>query len=169
MNLRENTEEIVSIFEDIANKANHQIPYYAYGDNEAACDMSRRLSEIYDQAMQARQDVLNEPHTSNVWRQQQEDIEMSVPIMDDGCKTGREPEVRNWLQRLEKELCRAAELHDAVCERISCVLRGEPLSGGNDVCTEEQLTPLAGQIRESVRKLESISGGYERMLSRIEL
>jgi hypothetical protein len=27
--------------------ADHQIPGYAYGDNEAACDMDLRLREIY--------------------------------------------------------------------------------------------------------------------------
>ena len=95
---------------------------------------------------------------------------MNRPMTDGGgCKAERESEVRHWLQRLEKELCRAAELHDAVRERISCVLRDEPTGAGNDDCPEEQLTPLACQIRESVRKLEGICGGYERMLSRIEL
>jgi len=86
-----------------------------------------------------------------------------------GCKAEREPEVRNWLQRLEKELVRAADLHDAVRERISCVLRDEPPSAGDEAHPEEQLTPLASQIRENVRKLEAICDGYERMLSRIEL
>ena len=31
---------------EIKNLADHQIPSYAYGDNEAATDMSRRLWEI---------------------------------------------------------------------------------------------------------------------------
>jgi len=52
-------EVICNILEDIAKTANHQIPFYAYGDNEAACDMDLRLKEIYDKAMQHRRDILN--------------------------------------------------------------------------------------------------------------
>ena len=51
---------ICSILEDIAETANHQIPSYAYGDNEAACDMDLRLREICQKAMQHRQDILEE-------------------------------------------------------------------------------------------------------------
>jgi len=97
---------------------------------------------------------------------------MSDMMMDGGgCKAEREPQVREWLTRMEKELCRAAELFDTVHSRLLSVLREEPPSGGEtcDTQPEEQLTPLASQIRESVRKLDNISGGYERMLSRLEL
>jgi len=55
-----NKNIICSILEDIANTADHQIPYYAYGDNEAACDMGLRLKEIYDKVMQHRQSILND-------------------------------------------------------------------------------------------------------------
>lgn len=30
----------------IFKMANHHIPYYAYGDNEAACDLAHRLQQI---------------------------------------------------------------------------------------------------------------------------
>lgn len=52
-------EVICNVLEDIAKTADHQIPFYAYGDNEAACDMSDRLQEIYEKAMQHRRDILN--------------------------------------------------------------------------------------------------------------
>lgn len=35
------------VLEQIARLAQHYIPYYAYGDNEAACEMSHRLEKIY--------------------------------------------------------------------------------------------------------------------------
>ena len=95
---------------------------------------------------------------------------MNGTMMDGGgCKEAREPEVRNWLSRLEKELARAAELHDGMRDRISCVLRVQPSCCGEDTSPEEQLTPLADEIRECVRKLESLSSGYESLLVRIEL
>ena len=84
-------------------------------------------------------------------------------------KPEREPEVRTWLGRMESELCRAAELHDAVRERISSVLRDDPPRPGDDAGPEEQLTPLANQLRDSTRKLEAISESYESLLARIEL
>lgn len=51
---------ICNILEDIAKTADHQIPFYAYGDNEAACDMDLRLREIYEKAIQYMQDILEE-------------------------------------------------------------------------------------------------------------
>lgn len=50
-------EGVCDILDDIAKTANHQIPFYAYGDNEAACDMSDRLQEIYEKAIQHIRDV----------------------------------------------------------------------------------------------------------------
>ena len=95
---------------------------------------------------------------------------MNGPMMDSGgCKAEREPEVRNWMARLEGELARAAELHARMRDRISCVLRDQPLCCGEDTSPEEQLTPLAGEIRECVRKLDNLSSGYESLLVRIEL
>jgi len=55
-----NKNIICSILEDIANTADHQIPYYAYGDNEAACDMGLRLKEIYDKVMQNPKLIIKE-------------------------------------------------------------------------------------------------------------
>ena len=51
---------ICSILENISRIANHQIPYYAYGDNQAACDMDLRLKEIYEIAMQHKSDIEKE-------------------------------------------------------------------------------------------------------------
>jgi len=42
----------------IMQLADHQIPGYAYGDNEAACDMDLRLREIYTLA-QAHNNCIN--------------------------------------------------------------------------------------------------------------
>jgi hypothetical protein len=39
-------EELIKNLEVIFNYADHQIPYYGYGDCEAACDMANRLSAI---------------------------------------------------------------------------------------------------------------------------
>ncbi|HKI46491.1 MAG TPA: hypothetical protein VKA08_14275 [Balneolales bacterium] len=95
---------------------------------------------------------------------------MNGPMMDGGgCKEARESEVRKWMMRLSKELARAAELHDRVRERIACVLRDDPPCCKEDTPPDEQLTPLASEIRENVRKLENLSGGYEAMLGHIEL
>ena len=95
---------------------------------------------------------------------------MNGPMMDGGgCKAEREPEVRNWMDHLAKELARAAELQERVRDRISCVLRDVPPSCGEDPQPEEQLTPLASEIRGNVRKLDNLSTAYECMLGRIEL
>ncbi|KKM64656.1 hypothetical protein LCGC14_1499240 [marine sediment metagenome] len=37
-----------AMLNEIMQTADHQIPYYAYGDNQAACDMSHRLETIYN-------------------------------------------------------------------------------------------------------------------------
>lgn len=41
----------------IAELTNHCIPFYAYGDNEAACEMSHRLQEIYMRVNQLGSDL----------------------------------------------------------------------------------------------------------------
>lgn len=38
--------ETLQLLDGIENDANHGIPFYAYGDNEAACDMAHRLESI---------------------------------------------------------------------------------------------------------------------------
>lgn len=40
------TKELLKLCDQIQAEANHNIPYYAYGDNEAACDFSHRLHAI---------------------------------------------------------------------------------------------------------------------------
>jgi hypothetical protein len=39
--------------EHVAGRANHNIPHYAYGDNEAGCDLAMRLDHILDDARAA--------------------------------------------------------------------------------------------------------------------
>ncbi len=39
-------EEVVRIIEDCVNGCDIQIPFYAYGDNQAACEMADRLNQI---------------------------------------------------------------------------------------------------------------------------
>jgi len=36
----------LELLTQILELSNHEIPYYAYGDNEAACEMSERLNKI---------------------------------------------------------------------------------------------------------------------------
>jgi len=42
--------------EEIKKRAKHAIPFYAYGDNEAAVDMSHRLEDI----AQMTEQIINE-------------------------------------------------------------------------------------------------------------
>lgn len=42
-------DALVSILEGAAQIAEHGIPYYAYGDNEAACEMASRLKQLGDE------------------------------------------------------------------------------------------------------------------------
>lgn len=41
-------QEIIDILDNCRNHCDHQIPYYAFGDNEAACEMSNTLRQIGD-------------------------------------------------------------------------------------------------------------------------
>jgi len=40
------TPETLSLLEEIESESAHYIPFYAYGDNEAACEMAGRLDRI---------------------------------------------------------------------------------------------------------------------------
>lgn len=42
------SSDMLAILEACMQSCDHQIPYYAYGDNQAACDMSNRLRQIGD-------------------------------------------------------------------------------------------------------------------------
>ena len=44
---RESSIPSTDLLCEIIRIADHQIPFYAYGDNQAACDMDNRLQEIY--------------------------------------------------------------------------------------------------------------------------
>lgn len=45
---------------EIVKQANHCIPFYAYGDNEVACDMSHRLEEITRLAEAMRDRIMDD-------------------------------------------------------------------------------------------------------------
>jgi len=83
--------------------------------------------------------------------------------------TTREPEVRKWMARLDKEISAASEIQDRVMNSLACVLRDVTSTAENEDQPEEVLTPLANEIRKSVRSLETISAAYDAMLSRLEL
>jgi len=46
-------EEVVRIIEKCVGGCDMQIPYYAYGDNQAACEMYDRLNQIRDDLIDA--------------------------------------------------------------------------------------------------------------------
>ncbi len=51
---------IIHKLKEIQLKTLHDIPFYAYGDNEAACAMSNRLEEIEGLCQVFIEDTLNE-------------------------------------------------------------------------------------------------------------
>ena len=85
------------------------------------------------------------------------------------CEVIRETEIQTWMQRLENELCRGTEMHNAIRDCVCSVLRDAPPTEEEDKYPEEQLTPLAAQLRGYVRRLGELNAGYEHMVSRIEL
>jgi hypothetical protein len=50
-----NKQHVERLLKLILTKSRHGIPYYAYGDNEAAVDMSDRLDTIDDAVCQLAQ------------------------------------------------------------------------------------------------------------------
>lgn len=46
-------EKVLESLEEIDKQTHHFIPYYAYGDNEAACEMSHRIDKINESAQEA--------------------------------------------------------------------------------------------------------------------
>lgn len=50
--------------QQIIELAQHQIPFYAYGNNEAACDMAKRLSEIAE--IVSRVDAVVKPEIADI-------------------------------------------------------------------------------------------------------
>jgi hypothetical protein len=49
--LEARVRELTEALDEIAHDAQHNIPYYAYGDNQAACEMADRLSRIREKAL----------------------------------------------------------------------------------------------------------------------
>jgi len=96
---------------------------------------------------------------------------MSEPKMSGNseCEVIRESEIQNWMQRLENELCRGTEMHNAIRDCVCSVLRDAPPTEEEDKYPDEQLTPLAARLRGYVRRLGELNAGYEHMVSRIEL
>ena len=95
--------------------------------------------------------------------------EMSINTNSIAAEVAQISEVQNWMQGLEKELCRASDTQSAMRDRVSSVLRDALPNEEEDEYPDEQLTPLAAQLRTYVRKLEEQTAMYESMLSRIEL
>lgn len=46
----ESRERVEKALEEIMERADANIPHYAYGDNQAACEMASRLGAIYEKA-----------------------------------------------------------------------------------------------------------------------
>ena len=74
------------------------------------------------------------------------------------------------MNRLEKEILRAADVRDQMEDRISAILRpGEPSSGeriGND---KTPLAPLAQELERLTELVNSIAFMDEALIERIEL
>jgi len=51
--LKAHLAAVVELLEQIDRAADHQIPYYAYGDNEAGCRLAGYLKDIRDLAIDA--------------------------------------------------------------------------------------------------------------------
>lgn len=54
---------LTDVLAAVAELSDHQIPGYAYGDNEAACDMSARLRKIRDLCLEAANEVIQGPRS----------------------------------------------------------------------------------------------------------
>ena len=51
---------------EIVKLADHCIPFYAYGDNEAACDMSHRLEQVTKLAEAMRDRIMDDESANSV-------------------------------------------------------------------------------------------------------
>jgi len=82
----------------------------------------------------------------------------------------RESQVREQMNRLEKEILRAADVRDQMEDRISAILRpGEPSSGeriGND---KAQIAPLAQELERLTELVNTIVSKDRDLLERVEL
>jgi len=87
------------------------------------------------------------------------------------CEEKRASQVREQMQRMEKEVERSIELFKRVYDRFSAVIMDVPTRGEKSDLEEpvEQLAPLANELRTFVQDMQNISSEYEIMLSNVEL
>ena len=82
----------------------------------------------------------------------------------------RESQVREQMNRLEKEILRAADVRDQMEDRISAILRpGAPSLGeriGND---KAQIAPLAQELERLTELVNTIASKDRDLLERVEL
>lgn len=52
-------DNLISMLDQIIDLSNHQIPYYAYGNNEAATELANRLNNIQNIATQMIGEIRN--------------------------------------------------------------------------------------------------------------
>jgi hypothetical protein len=91
-------------------------------------------------------------------------------MMEDGpCKAAREPQVSMQMQRLDKELARAAEIQASVKDRLEPVLRCVSPAAGGEGLDREQLVPMAARLYELADRVSMLNNEYEAILDRIEL
>jgi len=78
--------------------------------------------------------------------------------------------VSQWLEVGKKEIAEAEKIQAEMENRLSSVLRPEqPLGESKKADVEEEIVPLANEIRGIVWALICISRSYKSMLGRLEL
>ena len=60
----QNLPDILTLLTSIVMVANHQIPFYAYGENQAACEMATRLHKITAMVESVRDKITEQPSAS---------------------------------------------------------------------------------------------------------
>jgi len=79
-------------------------------------------------------------------------------------------QVTEWMKRLQGSIKRADELCQHVGNHLGPLLRDEPPTGDKGAGeVEEQLVPLANQIRGYVEQIDRTSDQYQKMIDLLEL
>ena len=90
--------------------------------------------------------------------------------MDDGAEAERQGQVTAWIERLQGSIKRADELCQHVGSYLGPLLRDEPPTNEKNTAeVEEQLVPLADQIRGYVEQINRTSDQYQKMTDLLEL
>ena len=88
--------------------------------------------------------------------------------MNDEMNAGREPQVREWISRLEDATEKARASQQELSKRLAGVLRDEPMAC-NDDTKEQELVPTANVLREICRKVEHVVDENGRLLEQLEI